>query len=185
MAQHPQKTEVIRVADLSQRRPVTFDLVPDSAQLDAIATDLELLGLRKLRFHGTLAAQGRKDWLLQAELGATVSQRCVVTLDPVQTRIDEPVTRRFTPETDVAAVEPGGEIEMPEDDTVEPLGAEIDLRRVMIEALALALPPYPRREGAELGALTAAEDGVTPMQDEDTKPFAALANLRDKLQKDD
>jgi uncharacterized metal-binding protein YceD (DUF177 family) len=182
MSQHPQKTQVIRVADLSTRRPVTFDLVPDTAQTEAISAELDLLGLRKLRLRGTLSAEGRKDWLLQADLGATVIQPCVVTLEPVQTRIDEKVTRRFSPEADLDPVEPGAEIEMPEDDTFEPLGAEIDLSRVMIEALALALPAYPRRDGAKLGSLAIAEEGVAPLQDEETKPFAALASLRDKLQ---
>jgi hypothetical protein len=29
-----------------------------------------------------------------------------------------------------------------------------------------------------------AEDGVTPLRDEDTKPFAGLAALRDRLEDD-
>ncbi|MBC7181913.1 MAG: DUF177 domain-containing protein, partial [Roseovarius sp.] len=86
MSQHPQNTRVIRVADLSARRPVSFDLAPDAAEMARISEDLGLLGLRKLRFRGTLTAEGRADWLLQADLGATVIQPCVVTLDPVQTR---------------------------------------------------------------------------------------------------
>lgn len=181
MSRHPQKTEVIRVADLSTRRPVTFDLAPDAANTEAIAAELDLLGLRKLRFGGTLSAEGRKDWLLQGELGATVIQPCVVTLEPVLTRIDEKITRRFSPDANFDTVEPSAEIEIPEDETFEPLGAEIDLTRVMVEALALALPRYPRSDGAELGSLTISEEGVAPMTDEETKPFAALASLRDKL----
>ena len=185
MSQHPQNTRVIRVADLSARRPVSFDLAPDGAEMARISEDLGLLGLRKLRFRGKMTAEGRADWLLQADLGATVIQPCVVTLDPVQTRIDEPVTRRFSPDAALETPEPGAEIEIPEDDTLEPLGTEIDFGRVMVEALSLALPPYPRRDGAELGQLTVAEEGVAPLQDEDTKPFAALARLRDKLGKPD
>ncbi|MBS4010343.1 MAG: DUF177 domain-containing protein [Roseovarius sp.] len=185
MSQHPQNTRAIRVADLSARRPVTFDIAPDAAEMARIASDLGVLGLRKLRLRGTLTAEGRADWLLQADLGATVSQPCVVTLEPVQTRIDESVMRRFSPDARLDAPDPGAEIEMPEDDTLEPLDTEIDLARVMIEALSLALPPYPRKDGAELGQLTVAEEGVTPMQDEETKPFAALSGLRDKLGKPD
>lgn len=183
MSQHPQNTRAIRVADLSARRPVSFDLAPNAEEMARISADLGLLGLRKLRFRGTLTAEGRADWRLQADLGATVIQPCVVTLDPVQTRIDEPVIRRFSPDAALETPEPGAEIEIPEDDTLEPLGSEIDLGRVMVEALSLALPPYPRRDGAELGQLTVAEEGVAPLQDEETKPFAALARLRDKLDK--
>ncbi len=43
------------------------------------------------------------------------------------------------------------EAEMPEDDTAEPLPEVIDPGAVMFEALALALPDYPRAPKAETG----------------------------------
>ncbi len=64
-----------------------------------------------------------------------------------------------------------------EDEDIEPLGDRIDLGLVAIEALALALPPYPRKEGAAL-AETLPDDAE---ETETVKPFAALAALRDKL----
>ena len=45
----------------------------------------------------------------------------------------------------------GDEVEMPEDDTVEPMPEVIDLAEVAAEALALALPLYPRAPGADFG----------------------------------
>ncbi|SFN76644.1 Uncharacterized metal-binding protein YceD, DUF177 family [Roseovarius lutimaris] len=185
MSQTPRKQSVLRVSDLSIKRPVAFDLAPDKAEMALIAKELDLSALRKLRFRGTLTAEGRSDWLLLADLGATVVQPCVVTLDPVTSRIDEKITRRFLAELQEPEVAPGDEVEMPEDDTIEPLGNEIDLNRVMIEALALSLPDYPRSDGAELGQITVAEDGITPLEDEDTKPFAGLAALRDKMENDE
>jgi uncharacterized metal-binding protein YceD (DUF177 family) len=103
-----------------------------------------------------------------------------VTLDPVTTRLDEPVVRQFLakmPETP-----DGEEIEL-EDDTIEALPAVIDLVEVMIESLALALPLYPRQDGAGIGQLSTTEPGATPLSDDDVKPFAALAALKDKLEK--
>ncbi len=185
MTQGSQNPDILRIADLSVRHPVIFDLAPNAKTLAEIATELDLAGLRKLRFHGSVSAQGKNEWLLRGELGATVVQPCVITLAPVTSRIDEPVIRRFAPEAENVEQNPGEEIEMPEDDTVEPLGTEIDLRRVMIEALALTLPAYPRTDGAELGQVSTAEEGATPLSDEDTKPFAQLAALRAKLRKDD
>ena len=70
---------------------------------------------------------------------------------------------------------------MPEDDTAEPLGDIIDLQGVMIEELALALPAWPRSEGAGIGSVTVTEPGQTPLTEEAMKPFAGLAALRDKL----
>ncbi|MDT8326818.1 MAG: DUF177 domain-containing protein [Roseovarius sp.] len=184
MSKTPQQQTVLRVSDLSIKRPVAFDLAPSKTEMSAIAEKLNLSGLRKLRFSGTLRAEGRTDWVMHAELGATVVQPCVITLDPVTSRIDVKITRRFSSEPQQPEVAPGDEVEMPEDDTIEPLGSEIDLNRVMIEALALSLPDYPRVTGAELGQITAAEEGITPLEDEDTKPFAGLAALRDKMEKD-
>lgn len=161
-----------------------FSYVPDKQTRADLAADLDLLDLRKARLEGTLSPAGRDDWLLEARLGATVEQTCVVTLAPVITRIEDPVERRFVQEMpEVPQAEE--EIEMPDDDTLEPLGQEISLLSVLREALSLALPPYPRAEGAELGEAVFAEAGKTPLRDEDTKPFAGLAALKDALAEPD
>ncbi|MFU8880967.1 MAG: YceD family protein [Rhodobacterales bacterium] len=182
MSQPDQSDSALRVADLPQNRITQFDLRPDPAQVQAIMAELDLLGLRKLRFRGTIRAAGQQDWQLEGTLGATVIQPCAVTLEPVITRIDEVVHRRYL--ADAAALFPEGEeIEMPDDDSAEPLGAVIDPHVVMIEALALALPLWPRAEGAAIGSITVTEPGQTPLTTEAMKPFAGLAGLRDQLAK--
>jgi len=171
----------LRVADLSTAAPTGFDIVPDADWRAALAGELGILGVRKLRFAGQIAPAGSADWQLTGTLGATVVQACVVTLDPVSTRLDEAVARTYLaqmPELPVAA-----EVEMPEDDSFDALGEHIDLGAVLAEALALALPLYPRAEGADLAQAQFAGPGVTPMTDEDARPFAGLKDLRDKLDK--
>lgn len=170
----------LRLADLASGRPTAFDLSPTADERKAIAAELGIIAIKKLRFAGALVPQGRSDWTLTADLGATVVQGCVVTLDPVTTRIDEQVQRRYTndlPQIDAA------EVEMPVDDTVDPLPDTLDLAEVMIEALALALPPYPRSDSADLGTAVFAEPGKAAMTDDDAKPFAGLGALRDSLDK--
>ncbi|SDY54052.1 YceD family protein [Citreimonas salinaria] len=170
------------VSALNPRAGHEFDLRPDADTCAALAEHLGATAIRKLRFAGEVTALGGRGWRLDADLGATVVQPCAVTLQPVTTRIDTDVTRRFLPAQEIEpAAEPGAEIEMPEDDTLEPLGAEIDLQAVMAEALALAMPAYPRAAGAELGEAVYADPGVTPLRDEDTRPFAGLKGLRDAL----
>lgn len=167
----------LRVADLASRRETAFDLRPDAATMMALADELGLDALRKLRFAGRLIPDGRRDWRLEAVLGATVVQPCVITLAPVTTRIDEHVTRRYL--ADPAPILPeGDEVEMPEDDTIEALPAVIDIDAVMTEALALALPLYPRSAGAALGSLSVLPPGAAPLDDDRPNPFAALAALR-------
>ncbi|MDA7965008.1 DUF177 domain-containing protein [Ruegeria sp.] len=172
----------LRVADLPQNAPTPFDLRPGAAQLETLKQELGLLGLRKLSFTGTVQAQGKRDWLLTGKLGATVIQPCVITLEPVTTRIDTPVRRVFLADWDEPD-EP--EFEMPEDDETEALGPEIDPAQIMAEALSLALPQYPRKEDAEIGTASFTEPGKRAMTDEDAKPFAGLADLREALKKDE
>lgn len=173
----------LTVAELAQNRPTRFVLAPGEAEMAQIARDLKIDGLRKLSFEGALAPDGRHDWRLEAHLGATVVQPCVLTLAPVTTRIEEDVTRRFLRELPDEAGE-DEEVEMPEDETIDALRPEIDLTSVMTEALALALPLYPRAEGAALDEANFTEPGKAAMTDEDARPFAGLKALRDKLDGD-
>lgn len=166
----------LRVAKLSTQSPTEFNLRPGAEELAAITEELGLSGLRKLSFSGTVRADGPRDWRLDGQLGATVTQPCAVTLAPVTTRIDALVTRRYL--ADPSPIEPDSEeAEMPEDDTAEPLRSVIDPGAVMIEALSLELPMHPRAPGVELGETVHTEPGATPMRDEDTRPFAGLADL--------
>lgn len=168
----------LRIAELSQTAPNPFSLRPDQKTLDALAAELGFSALRKVNFEGAITASGGEDWALDALLGATVVQPCVVTNDPVTTRVDAPVRRVYLRHYK-APEEP--EAEMPEDDSIEPLGQEIDPAVVLIEALALAAPEYPRKEGVELGEAVFAEPGAKAMTDDDAKPFAGLAALKAKL----
>ena len=174
-------TALLRTKDIT--RSQDFSLAPDAAARAALAEELGILGIRKLTFDGRIAPEGAEDLRLTARLGATVVQPCVVTLAPVTTRIDEDVTRHYLAEMPDAP--DGDEVEIPEDDTAEPLPREIDLAQVMAEALALALPPWPRAEGVDPVEISVTEPGQSAMTDEDAKPFAALRSLRDKLGEDD
>lgn len=170
----PTRPTRFRTGGLSPRKPTQFDHEAGAEERKALAADLGLLALRKLRLTGEITPAGRDAMVLTASLQAVADQACVVTLVPVRTEIDETVRRRFVadlPEPD------GDEVEMPEDDTVEPLPEVIDIAEVAAEALALALPLYPRAPGAELGSVVHAPEGVTPLTDADLKPFAGLAAL--------
>ncbi len=175
-------TNPLRVADLPQNAPTPFELRPGAADLEALKQELDLLGLRKLSFVGKVQAQGKRDWVLIGKLGATVIQPCVITLEPVTTRIETLVHRTFLADW-AEPDEP--EFEIPENDETEALGPVIDPAAVMAEALSLALPQYPKKDDAALDQNAFTEPGKQAMSDEDVKPFAGLAGLRDALKKDE
>jgi uncharacterized metal-binding protein YceD (DUF177 family) len=179
MSPTPPSDTSLRVSSLSQSGPSPFSLRPDARVLASLAETLGISGLRKLSFVGTLKPFGESDWQLKGRLGATAVQACVVTLEPVITRIDTDVARIFVKDFTEAEAP---EIEMPDDDSIEPLGAWIDPAIVMQEALVLALPEYPRKEEeAQAKTIRVTEPGKTPMTDEEARPFAGLAALKDQL----
>lgn len=168
----------LRSATLSSRKPTRFDLRPDAATRASMATALGLLDLPTFRFRGEIRPAGRSDFLLEGELTAAIVQPCSVSLAPVPANIAEPVRRLYLADWQ----EPeGDEVEMPEDDSQEPLPEVIDLGAVAMEALELALPLYPRAPGIALGEAVFAPPGAAPLRDDDVKPFASLAALRDRL----
>lgn len=159
----------LRVAHLDPHRPNSFALRPDADTRAAIAQELDLIGLPRLGFMGQIRATSGEAWELQGTLTARVTQACVVTLKPVKTTLETQARRLYTPHLSTPE---GDEVEMP-DDELEPLGQFIDVSAVMVEELALALPEYPRAEGADLG---------NPAKDEEPgadtrRPFAGLDQL--------
>ena len=184
MADAPKDTRTrLKVASLEREKGTEFRIEPEAGTRAALAEELGISAVKKLRFEGVLKPEGKRDWRLDARLGATVVQPCGVTLAPVTTRIEEDVERRFLanppPEPE------GGETEMPEDDAIETLPEIIDLEAVMAEALALALPPYPRAEGVAFEDARFTEPGAEAMTDDDVKPFASLKALKDRLEDGD
>ena len=166
------------VRTLPARKATRFDLTPDADTRAALAAHAGLLALPFLRFKGEVQPRGRENLHLTGVLEAVVVQACSVTLAPVTTRLSETVDRRYL--ADFA--EPGGdEVELDGNDTDEPLPDVIDAGAVATEALILALPLYPRADGAALGHAVFAAPGAEPLVDADLRPFAGLAALRATL----
>jgi uncharacterized metal-binding protein YceD (DUF177 family) len=167
-----------RTGGISPRKPTRFSYRPDAAERAELATHLGLLALHGLDFTGEITPSGRDELVLTGRITAKVEQACVITLAPVRTEISDLVRRRY-----VAGLEEptGDEAEMPEDETVDAMPEFLDLSEIAAEALALALPLYPRAKGAEFGATVHAAKDVDPLTDGDLKPFSGLAGLADRL----
>ena len=103
-----------------------------------------------------------------------VGQTCVVSLEPMDTDIDEAIDLTFAPPAAGAVIDEHAASEPPRkggEDAPEPLlGNSIDLGAIAAEFLVLAIDPYPRKEGAEFAPPAVEETG--------NKPFAALAALQ-------
>ena len=174
----PDNPEFARVIELRQLRDLDafdFDIAPDPREAEALARLLDARAVRKLRFaRPPHAARRAAAGSSTAELGATVVQSCVVTLDPVTTRIDQPVRRTFLPET--AARGPEIVVDPEEDDEIEPLADRIDLGLRGDRGAGAGAARLSAQAGRHLRA-----GETAPPDESEPKPFAALAALRGKI----
>ena len=154
------------------------EIVATRAEMDAIAGLLDLVRLEGLTFdyRFTHGVSGRLR--LVGRLKADVTQTCVVSLDPLEARIDVPLEVEFWPEALLATAEssaelPGSVLVL---DGLEPIVCgRIDLGAVAYETLATALDPYPKREGVGFDWSQAEPNQG---QEAQSGPFAALAALK-------
>ena len=154
----------------------------DAEEREAVASAFGLVQIETLALKGALSPWSRRGWRFDGALTAKLAQPCVVTLDPVPQSIEEPVHRLWSPNVE-RSEEPAREIDVDWDEEAapDPLPEAIDLGAVAIEALALALDPYPRSAEAMLETARAGPPGAEPLTDEAMKPFAQLAALRGEL----
>lgn len=151
----------------------TFEISPTPAEREALARRFGLISLDALAARGRLEvfARGRRA-RLTATLQADVVQACVVTLAPVPAHVEE----TFSVDYDRAAASPEGEVLVDPDaaDPPDPLPeAGVDVGEAVAEHFGLALDPYPRAPGAELGPGAADQDGAAR-----ASVFEALRKLR-------
>ncbi len=168
-----------RSGAVSGRKTIRFTFAPDAAARTSIAQVLGLLDLPEFVLKGELQPMGRIDVALRADLAALVIQPCSISLAPVTSRLKDRVERNYRHDFEDPK---GDEVEILGDDA-EALPEVIDVAAVAIEALALALPLYPRAKGIDLGSVVATPPGAQPLTDETLKPFAGLAGLADKMKK--
>jgi uncharacterized metal-binding protein YceD (DUF177 family) len=168
------------------RVPVAVAQIPETGLHRDIAADpavrhamAEMGGLREV-----LSAQASLDvtpksggrFHVTGQVRARVGQTCVVTLEEIETDIDEPVDLIFAPPEQVAQmaalVDEADESDEETPDPLEPIeNGMIDLGKVATDALYLAVDPYPRKPGAVFEPMVEAADP-------EDHPFAALRALK-------
>ncbi|MDA9409314.1 YceD family protein [Bradyrhizobium sp. CCBAU 45384] len=174
------------------RSPITVAQIPDTGlhrELEASAAERQAMadvaGLRDvLSAHADFDVEPKSGGRVQVtgRVRARIGQNCVVTLDPIESEIDEEVDLTFAPEAETRRledlIEEGQDDEGPPDVADPPeaiVNGIIDLGRIATDALFLAIDPYPRKPGAVFEAEVAAPDP-------EDHPFAALKALQDNKQ---
>jgi len=164
--------------------PVAVEDIPDTGLHVAIeppaAARAELAELAALRELPQLSAvfdltrQGGGVHVC-GQVSARVGQTCVVTLEPIESAVEEAVDVQFAP---VSGAEAGpksarkrtrGDDEPPE----QLVDGTLDLGALATEFLILGIDPYPRKAGAQFAP--------PKLEDAGEHPFAALQTLKKNL----
>jgi len=159
-------------------------LEADAAERRALCRRFDLLDLRAFTASGRLErADDGREIRFSGRFEADVVQACVVSLEPVASRVAATVERRYR-RVEAAALEAWPEPEIlldPEAVETEPLAAPtIDLGEVLAEELGLALDPYPRAEDAYARLPELGPDVSIGRAEPSRNPFAVLHELQDK-----
>ena len=152
------------------------DIEADPATLAAMA---EIAGLREILFARAsldVTPKGGGRVQVAGRVWARVGQSCVVTLDPVENDIDEPVDLIFAPPEQIPQladlVDDAAESDAEIPDPPEPIeNGVINLGRLATDALFLGVDPYPRRPDAVF-------EPPAVIADPEDHPFAALKALQ-------
>ena len=163
--------------------PVAVDNIPETglhieakAPAEVRAQLVKLANLRDLPHLSAVFDLTRRGGGVHVagQVKARVGQTCVVTLEPLENDLDEPINVLFAPRLEVAATDDGADRRAGDEEPPEPLiEGKVDLGAVATEFLLLGIDPYPRKAGAEFAAVKTADDSA--------RPFAGLEALKKRL----
>lgn len=172
-------------------RPLEVRIEADEAACRALSRRFAVEGLKDLVAAVTLTQAQGGVVHVTGSVKARVQQLCIVTQDPMETEVEEEIEGWFADqnralsfarakkERDMSKGHMEVEIIEEAEDPEPIVGGRIDLGELAAQHLSLAIPLFPRKEGA-----------VSPLTDEDLKagkplsgrknPFEALKDWKKK-----
>ena len=160
MNDRPEFSCPVHPADLGAE-PYALSLRPSEEQRALLARRFELIALDRLEATLELRRHPNNDVLATGAVEADVIQRCIVTLEPVEKRVQARFRRLY-----IAADVTLG---VGEEEDWEPLAGGLDAGELVAQEFGLALDPFPRAPGAAFDQSAGDPPG---------SPFAVLGRLR-------
>ena len=188
----PEDLEFSRTFDTSTlgRAAKNLALSASVEECAALAQRFDLIEIKSFTVALRIVRGGKGGMIrVSGDLCADVVQECVITLEPVEARVEEPVQLRFAPTPDPSRGGGNGsdsridlEIEFDEEDPPEPMfGDIIELGDPLSQLLALGLDPYPQSPGADETRRRkdkAGNDESLAAEMDRENPFSVLAALK-------
>jgi uncharacterized metal-binding protein YceD (DUF177 family) len=174
-------SHIVSVARLPQKG-MTVRLIASEQECKALAKEHTLQSVAN--FQATiLVAKWRRDGVrITGAITADIVQTCSITLEPLPTQIVTEIDAMYVPENSKLArpkLDDNGEMILDADGPDAPEtfeGDQLDVGAIAEEFFALAIDPYPRKEGAEL-ELRAEPEEIMEIK---VSPFAKLVDFKRK-----
>ncbi len=181
---------IIPVRDISDEAR-DYSLHPDQDELPALAKALNVVSIEKINAH-IRVHRTKSGVRARGKVTGTLTQNCVVSLQPVEEKIYEEIDRTFVVNKAAADrwIEKNNARQdqyMDADDIDAPdiiVDGKIDLAAVALEHFILGINLYPRAEGVELEdnpntlSFNIQDDEPDDDDEKPASPFAALASLK-------
>ncbi len=171
----------VRRTDGLDAAPEPFRFRATAGECAALARRLDLQSLAGLSVTGTLRRlEDDHTVMLEARFSADIEQLCVLSLEPIEQRLDERLELVYKPDADADAGNGRAVVVAYDDaDLPEPLTDEaIDIGAAVAEHLALAIDPYPRKKDVLIASKYV--DHGDDMADRQDHSLAALRSLTKK-----
>ena len=187
-------TVALSVDDVPEGGALSQTLTAPEEVYDDLVRRLDIVRLRRLSADLKIVRQAGGRYHVSGRFSADIIQNCVVTAEPIASKITEPVEGWFLErdeglasfakarkDRDVSKSKSHAEVEiLDESDDPEPvIGGQIDLGELVVQHLSLAINPYPHKPGARHEFT---DDTTKPGQAAPTRksPFEALKDWKEK-----
>ncbi len=166
MPQHDTLTEqewshFFNIGDIEKGR-AELSISPSEEECEDIARRVDVLGIKDVKADLVVTREsGSAIYNVIGNFSAIVTQECVITLEPIETKISEPVEGWYADKQSAVSfaaakreregIKTQGEIEIL-DESEDPeaiIDDVIDVGELVTQHISLAIPPYPHKEGVE------------------------------------
>lgn len=185
-------SHIVKVDDITDK-PLALSIEPDDAQSTRLVRRLGVLSLDRCEAKLKISRETGHMICVEGVIEAQIRQNCVVTLEPVETKVHEDFQAWYADNEQAISLAKVkhdrtvqlGQAEMPileeRDDPESIVDGQIDVGELVTQYLSLGIDPYPHAPGVERAQ---GDEGESFYEDESpiTKnPFAALKDWKDKL----
>lgn len=144
-------------------------ITASASERKALAKRFKIVAINSFSATIALNRETNGDVKVTGDIAANVTLNSIISLEDFETDIKDSFKVIFTH----SFKEDDGNIDINED--IEPLiGSKIDIGELASEYLALAIPPFPKKEGEKF-----AYKAIEPINEQDNdSPFAVLKSLK-------